>query len=488
MADGAHAITKAGSNVFSNCSDCQYSDRLMCWSHTIRAVQAKIKTLEKLDKTLSKHILSDLENIQYSVNEDTFKPMIAKLESKYCKNNSYEEKTKSALDSFFSYFRSVWVDSSENRWYEGSHPFATSNNQGMEAKNKCIKQSHTFRKRMLLGTFINTCLRMVHEWALEDFSNLDSTRNETLFTQPDGLKLRSAGYDWLGQHKSNTNFVKIPSNNLKTLLPNTQTIWAVPSSFTKDTEDSLKEIAKQRIIERFKIPDIQTFDESMKIRQSCHLIEQVNEEFFCDCPLGIKGKMCKHICGMLYKTGTLEISSDVRSKPLGQKRKRGRPKKIPHCLQKSPEPRTVGSVVQSSYINPSPDVSLIISDKNQTSSPSPTRSMINVSPFIPPSSPPPVPRSPTPPIAPCPAVASPQAPAVSPSPPVIRTTRSRRQQEDSVCVTKKATTTRSKRQREVAEPDLPPAKRISRQTVKITLGLEQNIIVNVKKSRSRKIR
>ena len=110
--------------------------------------------------------------------------------------------------SFFSYFRSVWGDSSENHWYEGSHPFATSNNQGMEAKNKCIKQSHTFRKRMALGPFINTCLRMVHEWALKDFSNLDSTRNETLFAQPDGLKLRSAGYDWLGQHKSNTNFVK----------------------------------------------------------------------------------------------------------------------------------------------------------------------------------------------------------------------------------------------------------------------------------------
>jgi len=87
----------------------------------------------------------------------------------------------------------------------------------------------------------------------------------------------------LSQHKSNTNFVKIPSNNLKTLLPNTQVIWAVPSSFTKLTEDSLKEIAKQRIMERFEIPESQTFDESMKVRQSCHLIEQINDEFFCDC-------------------------------------------------------------------------------------------------------------------------------------------------------------------------------------------------------------
>ena len=91
MSDGAQAITKAGSKVFSSCPDCQNSDRLMCWSHTIRAVQQKIKTIEKMDKKISKQILQ---------------------------------------------------------------------------------------------------------------------RNDTLFAQPDGLKLRSAGYDWLAQHKSNTNFVR----------------------------------------------------------------------------------------------------------------------------------------------------------------------------------------------------------------------------------------------------------------------------------------
>ena len=34
--------------------------------------------------------------------------------------------------------------------------------------------------------------------------------------------------------------------------------------------------------------------------------------------------------------GVLESASDVRSVPLGAKRKRGRPKKIPNCLEKSP--------------------------------------------------------------------------------------------------------------------------------------------------------
>ena len=39
---------------------------------------------------------------------------------------------------------------------------------------------------------------------------------------------------------------------------------------------------------------------------------------------------------MHYKTGSLEATPDVRSVPLGAKRRKGRPKKIPNCLVKSP--------------------------------------------------------------------------------------------------------------------------------------------------------
>ena len=47
----------------------------------------------------------------------------------------------------------------------------------------------------------------------------------------------------------------------------------------------------------------------------------------------------QHAVGMMYKTGKLEITSDVRSKPLEQKRKRGRPAKLPLCLERSPPNR-----------------------------------------------------------------------------------------------------------------------------------------------------
>ena len=46
--------------------------------------------------------------------------------------------------------------------------------------------------------------------------------------------------------------------------------------------------------------------------------------------------MCHHSVGLLYKTEKLEVTPEVRSVPLGQKRRKGRPKKMPNCLIKSP--------------------------------------------------------------------------------------------------------------------------------------------------------
>ena len=83
----------------------------------------------------------------------------------------------------------------------------------------------------------------------------------------------------------------------------------------------------------------------------------MNSEFFCDCAMGSKARLCKQTVGLMFKTDIIEIDSDVRSKPLGQKRKRGRPKKLPSCLARSPE-QPVRSVVTA--VNP-PDVSLLSS-------------------------------------------------------------------------------------------------------------------------------
>ena len=110
-----------------------------------------------------------------------------------------------------------------------------------------------------------------------------------------------------------------------------------PSSNTNQSQSSFKDLAKERLKSRFDISNISFFDKFMKIRKSCHLIEHVNDEFYCDCAGGSIARQCKHSAGLMFKMKILQIDSDVRSKPLGQKRKRGWPKKLPLCLARSPE-------------------------------------------------------------------------------------------------------------------------------------------------------
>ena len=72
----------------------------------------------------------------------------------------------------------------------------------------------------------------------------------------------------------------------------------------------------------------------------------------------VPGHMCKHFPGICYKLGLLEVTADVRSKPLGQKRKRGRPQmaKAGHCLVRSPEKSS--NVPVAHYHPPSPELAL----------------------------------------------------------------------------------------------------------------------------------
>ena len=113
-------------------------------------------------------------------------------------------------------------------------------------------------------------------------------------------------------------------------------IWVVTSQ-SNSSGKPLKVRAKTRLSQR-KEPSVSSFDDYMAVRNSCWILEERNGDYFCDCPKGSKGKICKHTVGLLYRNGHLEATSDVRSVRLGQKRKPGRPKKLPMCLVRSPPP------------------------------------------------------------------------------------------------------------------------------------------------------
>ena len=323
MADGAKAITVAQEKVFSGCSDCNPGKRLMCYPHVHRNLRNKIGTIQ--DKATRDSVMKDIEEIQWSaVSEDVFLKLFQLLRLKY-------ENAETKVQLFLDYVEDTWINSKENLWFEGARPYGISNNQGLEGKNKHIKDSYSMRRKLPLGTFIETSKKLVNEMSISDASLLNMEKSQTLYGQPDSLKLRTNGYNWYQEHQSNNNYLKTKPVG-KTQVEGCEMLWLVPSS---KTAEDLQEIAAVRLSERFEISS-KSLEDYIKIRSSCYIIEQKGLEFFCDCFVGSKGHMCKHAVGLMFKLGLLEITGDVRSKPLGQKRKRGRPAELRHCLAKTP--------------------------------------------------------------------------------------------------------------------------------------------------------
>ena len=309
----------------------------MCWPHVYRNVVPKLAHIKKVDGKVHDQLLEDIESLQWAANnEDTFRNAYDLLEIKY--RNKFKDYSH-VLDDFFSYFRQQWVESPVFRWYEGSHPWGVNNNQGIEGLNKQIKKSHTFKRRCPLANFMDIVSRMVQEWSKEE-EVLSLSRKEMLFNPRDGLKLRTDGYQWLKSIKSASDQIICVKPGSKYTVSGqfdlgiVNNLWVVGSSCNKIV-GSLKQRAKERIKQRGS-PSFASFDNFLEVRQSCWILEERNDEFYCDCPVGMKGKQCKHEVGLMFKNGHLEVTSEVRSVPINQKRKRGRPKKLPHCLSKSP--------------------------------------------------------------------------------------------------------------------------------------------------------
>ena len=69
----------------------------MCWSH--RAFTPKLKPVEAANKEVAKALLNDLEDIQWTANNETFFDLIELVEMKYLKNNLLDVNTVSVYSS-----------------------------------------------------------------------------------------------------------------------------------------------------------------------------------------------------------------------------------------------------------------------------------------------------------------------------------------------------------------------------------------------------
>ena len=266
----------------------------MCWAHVHSNILPQLKCISAHNKSVSDGILQDIVNIQWSaLNEESFRISFKLLEQKYI--GKYDIVLNGVVAKFFSYMHKVWIDSAEFRWYEGAHPWQISNNQGVEGKNREIKQSHTFRRRLEIGELVAVLARMVSEWSEEDDHLLESSRLAALQGETNSLSLKTDGYQWYKSNKTGSNnILRINAKDKYTvsessefLLGKVTNLWAVNSSEGLKSGKSLKERAKERLANR-NVPQSGNFDDYLKVRSSCWILEERDGDFYCDCPVGMK--------------------------------------------------------------------------------------------------------------------------------------------------------------------------------------------------------
>ena len=114
-------------------------------------------------------------------------------------------------------------------------------------------------------------------------------------------------------------------------------------------EVTLQELVRTRL--KFRedpatIPDLSTY---FQYRKSCWLLEETKDgQFRCDCPVGHKGKVCKHELALNYLYKRIEVLPHAAALPLGTRRPKGRPMKI--NMEKPKEPSL--SAISTTTISP----------------------------------------------------------------------------------------------------------------------------------------
>ena len=326
------------------------TERLMCWPHVTRNIDDKIALLKKESKNeeLAAKVDADIDYFQWATTETEYEVNYKALVDKYTKEENvvnYTTEEEDALKKFFDYVDDNWGPKTPvKNWFAGSNPFSLTQNQGIEGKNKAIKASYTFKSRVSIGKLFQIVEVMLRDWSEQDDSLIFSHRL-ALLDGPEGLALKTNGWKWAQANARHMKTKSVLSVDVSTRLGahsvsevaglgKPSRIWVVGR---QEPKGELTDLARAKLEERAR-PSSLHFDDKKKIKESCWVVEERDGDFFCDCPEGFKGHLCKHTIGLHMRndTGKVVVTDQVRSLPLGQARKRGRPKKNPHCLTRSP--------------------------------------------------------------------------------------------------------------------------------------------------------
>ena len=217
------------------------------------------------------------------------------------------------MDAFRRYFWAQWMGALSG-WYEGYSGHRPSTNNGLEAINRTIKDSHTLRDRLPLPRFLGKAIGIVKAWSSE--LGEDPIKSEKTIT----LQMWTKAWQW--------------SQDTPTLHSITvggfQPIFIKPST----SKDSLQEfkVKVDIYVGALHSGTFRTWEVYKNTRMSVWMATMYGGVIKCTCPSFVKKGQCKHTLGIKILTGQVNVPVQAQAIPLGRARKRGRPSRATAAL------------------------------------------------------------------------------------------------------------------------------------------------------------
>lgn len=198
-----------------------------------------------------------------------------------------------------------WLTSHKN-WYECVSHFVPATNKALESFNLVIKKEVTFRERLPLSRFLTVAKTAVEKWSAE-YENKDRKFSSSISIP---LAEWTKDYHWAKENFDIT--VKSEGKVDKYFIPS--------GGEEKFSTEDLRNMEEMRYT---------TFEQFRKRAFKIWIvtIEDKNwETGVCSCPNFFKRFICKHLVGIAIRLKYAKPPPAAKNVPIGQKRKRGRPK------------------------------------------------------------------------------------------------------------------------------------------------------------------
>jgi hypothetical protein len=149
MSDAAEAIPNGAKEVWAAVT------RFMCSVHVHQAVGKQCKSIP--DINIRREIISDINSLALCWSNDVAVVATNLFIKKWGLNQL------PAVIALISNFKDVWMTDRLFAWYRGKAPKHPVNQNGLESKNKVIKDEYSFRAQLGVLQFLNVLCKYLHD-------------------------------------------------------------------------------------------------------------------------------------------------------------------------------------------------------------------------------------------------------------------------------------------------------------------------------------